>query len=333
MKIGRARGRTAVIATIAILTVALVSVVLARVLDWRSGPVGLAVVLEEHLLLVAGVVLIALTMLVRSRFVVAVTLAFLVGWLVVAGSEWISIPVPGQAADLTVMSWNLERGARSPAEMVEAMRSSTADVIALQELEPDHAGAIEADPIVVDRFPYRELAPDNGYLGIGLLSRYPLSDVERWRDPAGISASVDAPVGEISVINAHPLPGRIWTVLGLPAGFDPSVRDADIARVRERVDAALARGERVLVLGDYNTSPSEPAYRVLVAGLRDAHVEVGQGPGWTWRPSSLEWLGLGFLRIDLALVGPGLKPVMSAEDCSLPGDHCRLVLGLAVDPQ
>jgi endonuclease/exonuclease/phosphatase (EEP) superfamily protein YafD len=319
------------IATIAVLTV-LASVVLARALDWRSGLPGLAVVLEQHLVLAVGAVLVAVIAVDRSRAQFVVGGVFLIFAIIAFGSEWVSEP-RGRAPDLTVWSWNLERGARSPAALIEALRSSTADVIALQELEPDHAGAIEADSVLLGRYPYRELAPDDGYLGIGLLSRYPLSDVERWRDPAGISASVDAPEGEVSMINAHPLPGRISTVLGLPVGFDPSVRDADIARVRERVDAALARSERVLVVGDYNTSPTEPAYDVLAAGLRDAHVEVGQGPGWTWRPSRLEALPLGLLRIDLALIGPSLEPVSSRVDCSLPGDHCRLVVELSIDPQ
>lgn len=88
----------------------------------------------------------------------------------------------------------------------------------------------------------------------------------------------------------------------------------------------------MLVIGDFNTSPTEPAYDDLTRGLRDVHVEVGQGTGWTWRPSRFESLPLGFLRLDMAVIGGALDPVASSVDCSLPGDHCRLTIGLAFGP-
>jgi hypothetical protein len=106
--------------------------------------------------------------------------------------------------------------------------------------------------------------------------------------------------------------------------FDPTDRDADLIRFRARVDAAIARGESVIVTGDFNTAPTEPAFERFVAGLADAHRDVGVGPGWTWRPSRFERIGLGLLRIDLALSGPGARPASIVENCCLPGDHCQL---------
>ena len=97
------------------------------------------------------------------------------------------------------------------------------------------------------------------------------------------------------------------------------------------MDAAIARGETVVIAGDFNTAPTEPAFSRLVAGLADAHAEVGIGPGWTWRPSRLEGLGVGLLRIDLALSGPGARPVTIEERCGLPGDHCQIVARFALD--
>ena len=77
-------------------------------------------------------------------------------------------------------------------------------------------------------------------------------------------------------------------------------------------------------------TPDEPGYRTLADGLRDLHTDVGMGPGWTWRPSALEGLGLALVRIDMVLLGPGLDPVSSGVDCSLPGDHCRVMGRIAV---
>lgn len=73
------------------------------------------------------------------------------------------------------------------------------------------------------------------------------------------------------------------------------------------------------------------ALAALVAGLADAHREVGLGPGWTWRPSRFEGLGLGLLRIDLALSGPGASPTRVGERCGLPGDHCQLHATFALE--
>ena len=94
---------------------------------------------------------------------------------------------------------------------------------------------------------------------------------------------------------------------------------------------ALARGDRLLVLGDYNTSPTEKEYSVLSSGLRDTQVEVGEGPGWTWRPGNLAFLGVGFLRIDYQFSAGAVAPVSTSVDCSLPGDHCRLFGDYEID--
>lgn len=73
---------------------------------------------------------------------------------------------------------------------------------------------------------------------------------------------------------AHPLPGRIRTLGPLPVSFDPIARDAALSRFRARVDAAIARNETVIVVGDFNVAPTEPAYGSLVGGLRLAAVAL-----------------------------------------------------------
>jgi endonuclease/exonuclease/phosphatase family metal-dependent hydrolase len=101
--------------------------------------------------------------------------------------------------------------------------------------------------------------------------------------------------------------------------------------VRTRIDSALAGGDRLLVLGDFNTAPSEAEYAVLTRGLRDTHTAVGEGPGWTWRPSGIDFLPFGFLRIDLQLTAGAIRPASTSIDCSLPGDHCRLLGDYEID--
>jgi vancomycin resistance protein VanJ len=299
----------------------------------RIGPLALAVVLAMHLAL-AAVMVVPLALHRDARLLRLAMFALAIVSVIRFGDEWVSMPA-ARAADPTrevaVLSWNLELGARAGAAAVEGLRSLDVDFIVLQELGADHAAAIEADGELRTHFPHRELVPMDGVFGMGLLSAYPIVRSEVAADPVSIEAVLDVDGRPVTVITGHPLPGRIGTVGPVPVSFDPGQRDAALARFRTRVDEAIARGETVIVLGDFNTAPTESAFEPLVDGLADAHRKVGIGPGWTWRPSRFEGFGLGLLRIDLALSGPGARPVAIGERCSLPGDHCQLEARFALD--
>jgi vancomycin resistance protein VanJ len=307
--------------------------VVLSVVQPGGGPLALAAVLVMHLAL-AAIVLVPLAFHRAARPLRLTLVALAVVSVIRFGGEWVSLP-PARAADaageFAILSWNLELGARPGSAAVEGLRGIDVDVVVLQELGADHAAAIEADPELRRRFPYRELVPMAGVMGIGMLSAYPITRAELIADPIAIEAVLDVDGRPVTVVTAHPFPGRIGRVGPLPLSFDPTSRDADLARFRARVDAAIARGETVIIAGDFNTAPTEPAFERLVMGLADAHAEVGIGPGWTWRPSRLEGLGVGLLRIDLALSGPGADPIAVHEVCSLPGDHCQLVARFALD--
>ncbi len=306
---------------------------LLPVIQPRNGPLALAAVLAMHLAL-AAIVLVPLAFHRDARAARLALVALAIVSAVRFGDEWVSMPAvraANPAADLVVLSWNLEFGARAGQGAVDGLRGLDLDVVALQEVGADHAAAIEADADLRARFPHRELVPREGVAGIGLLSSYPIVRSEVLEAPMSMEAVLDVDGRPVTVITGHPFPGHIRTAGPVPVSFDPTDRDADLARFRARVDAAIARGETVIVAGDFNTAPTEPVFERFVAGLADAHREVGIGPGWTWRPSRFEGYGLGLLRIDLALSGPGARPVAIAERCSLPGDHCQLEARFALD--
>ena len=300
----------------------------------RSGPLALALVLEPHLLVAVLVVLTPLAIFGRARtLALALVLALVAGGFSF-GSEWISLPGSGGARhDLSVMTWNVQYGTRTPSEQATQLEGLTADLVALQEVEPDAAAAIDGDPVLTARYPYRAMRPRNGAFGLAILSRYPIDGITATDQPAMLELIVATPRGNVTVISGHPRPPDIGTVtpLRLPIDYNPARRDAAIATIRGHVEAALAARDRLLVLGDYNTSPREAEYAVLTEGLRDTHVQVGEGPGWTWRPSRLTFLGVGLLRIDMQLTGGSIRPVSTSIDCSLPGAHCRLLANYEID--
>jgi vancomycin resistance protein VanJ len=299
----------------------------ALIVEPRDGLPALLVIVSPHLFLL-GLLLLPVAAVLRDRILLVAMAVFVVVGVVRFADDWVSLPadaVGGSA--LHVVTWNLEAGAAPASDVVNALLAQEADLVALQELRPDVAAALDNDPTVAARFPFRLLYPDREVFGIGLLSRYPLEELARYDWPVGLSARVDLGAdGEAFVLNSHPMPGELGRL-----GFDATRRDEELAAIRPRIDALLARSARVLVMGDYNTTPEEPGYSGLAAGLGDAHRSVGIGPGWTWRPGRLKPWQMGFVRIDYVFTGPGLSPVSSSEDCSYAGDHCllRAAIGLS----
>jgi endonuclease/exonuclease/phosphatase family metal-dependent hydrolase len=133
-------------------------------------------------------------------------------------------------------------------------------------------------------------------------------------------AVIDAPGSPpIAVYVVHPLPGTFDTILHVPVALETGYRDFGIATIREMVDADLAAHMPVVVMGDINTTPREPAYVVLSAGLNDAR-SAGSWPGLTWRPDPLKQLPFGLLRIDYVL--STALPLDYSVRCTPYSDHC-----------
>ncbi len=314
----------------ALMTILLIA---SLVVPPRSGPLELAVVAAPQLA-IAALVLVPFAFARDAAWLRRSLLAMLVVFVLRFGSEWVSFPALDQGSvTLRAMSWNIERHASTAADDIDSILASDVDVIALHELPVDYATAIDSDPRIRARFPYRTLAGRDDFQGVALLSRIPMSGSTIFSSPSGIEARLASSIGPLTIITAHPLPGRFGSIgpFDLPLGFDPSTRDADLGRLRARAEAAISRNERVILMGDFNTTPTEAAYRDLARSLRDVHVDAGMGPGWTWRPASLEGLGVGLLRIDMALVGPGITPRTIAEHCLPAGDHCQLLIGVSAE--
>lgn len=300
----------------------------------ETGLLALANIVSPSLVLIA-LLLLSLGAVRGGRWPRIILVGLIVVTALRFGDEWLSMPAtPGAGTTVEVATWNLELGSVGIETMRAGLATFDAEVVALEELTPDQATAIEGDATIRERYPYRALFPAAGAAGIGLVSSLPLSNVEGFLDPSRVTATIDLDGREIVVVAAHPFPALIptMTALRIPVGFDPSGRDTAHATIRADIDSSMATDD-VIVLGDFNTAPTEPAYSRLTAGLVDAHVAVGLGPGWTWRPSRLEFLGFGLLRIDLVLASPGLSPVRSWVDCSHPGDHCLVGATLQLRPE
>ena len=314
--------------------VAVAILVVGLVAPVDDGPLAMLAILSPYFALVV-VVVVPIAVAARSRGLSLALAAVAAVFLLRLGGEWLSLPPPAPVAGtrtIEVATWNVEAGAAASSAVVAMLNRHPVDIVVLEELTFGAADAIEADPALAARYPHQALFPTRGVTGVGILSAFPISNASSAMAPARFEATVDIDGRPMIVLGAHPFPAEVTRLRGIPVGLEPATRNADLALLRQRVLELDVQGNDVLLIGDFNTAPTEPAFQRLTSGLHDAHAEVGLGPGWTWRPRSLEFLGTGLLRIDLILSTSRLAPEATSIECPARGDHCLFQATLALLP-
>ncbi len=161
-------------------------------------------------------------------------------------------------ARLTIASWNINSVRRRLAQVERLADETGADVICLQETkasEPDFPAA----EIAALGYPHQAVAGFGGYNGVAILSRRPLSQIERHlhceRDDARhISASIALNNGEPLIINS----------VYVPAGGD--VPDAEVnpkfahklrfvETIADHFSGHFGFRDNIVIAGDLNIAP------------------------------------------------------------------------------
>ncbi|MBX3030433.1 MAG: endonuclease/exonuclease/phosphatase family protein [Chloroflexi bacterium] len=319
---------------IAIIAALLLATVVGIVLPVRDGPPAVARVFGPYLVL-AFVAAAPMLFLARGRERRMLAVLVVLG----LGVTLLRYPPIGhttvRAADptatpVTVATWNLEFGQVASDDVARMLTEHAPDIVSLQELTPDLAAAIDADPVIRARYPWRVLEPSTSWDGMGLLSIWPIEDPVTDSDPPLISAMVLLPDGQrIRTLAVHAPPPRWGPSPVSLVAYESGRRDGALQRLRARIEPDLAAGTPLLLLGDLNLTDREIAYEDLTPGLIDAHHAVGTGMGNTWRPFTMEVIPAGLLRIDHVLTANDLEPLWIAPDCTPVGsDHCLVVAGL-----
>ena len=326
---------TILAATAAVL---LIAVLAQQLVHAQTGPLPLAGVFELHLLVLAG--FLGIGAIVGSlgpgstaAWTRLVALAVVVIVIVRAGGElWSPTADPATGEAITVLSWNLEMDSKPGPDAAAGIVAIDADVVAVQEVTPAYASAIEADATLKARYPYRILKPEPGAFGLGILSKLPLVTTDDDFTASILHAGLLLRDGRrIELFDVHARRPLYRDVGPIPIALDTKDRDQDVAVIAAAL-AGLDDPHAALVAGDLNGAWTEPGLAPLRALAQDAHELVGAGPGFTWRPVRLEVLDFGVLRIDHVLTGGWLRPLDTSLSCEAVGDHCRLVVRLAVEP-
>lgn len=222
---------------------------------------------------------------------------------------------------LRVLTANLWNGRADPDRFEELLRALDLDAVAVQELAPEQARAIERV------LGHGKLEPAVDHCGMGIALRHPAA-IRRLSLPNRDVWIAELEPGDwpglpetLELLNAHvlaPIDRPLWRTL--------AVRRAQLRGLLAYLDAAAPR-PRILV-GDLNSTPIWPVYRRLAERLEDAALRAAQRSrrrlARTWGPRPN---GPRLLRIDHVLVR-GLE-VTEVDVIRIPGsDHSAVLCEL-----
>jgi len=235
---------------------------------------------------------------------------------------------------LRVMTANLLKSNGDGHLIAAAIAAEEPDVVALQELRPEHVQAIRDD--LASTYAYQELYPGEVSEGLGLLSKAPFTShaLVPGRPGGNPTQVVQILAGnrETWLVNFHSrIPEvKLKSALGLrlPYDMDTEGRETD---VRDLVQLVEGRAGNALIVGDLNTTEYCEEYRLLPGRWRDAYREVGWGPGWTY-PVGVAFFGVRLpfpiFRIDY-IFHRGTWRARSMRSARMPGsDHHYLIAEL-----
>lgn len=266
---------------------------------------------------------IAVLLLLLGRRWVMATLAVLIA----AASVFVQLPrfigpppAAPESTDVRVLTANLGLGEADSRAVVDIARD-TADLLVVQEMTAEAAAGLSAAGVDAT-FPHRAIDPQPRAGGIGIWSRYPITE-----SAAVPGYSLPMLRARVRVPGVAADPAVLAVHLAAPFPFPIRGWREDISRFPDTLrDVARAAGPAaVIVAGDLNsTFEMLPFRQLLTDGYHDAAEQAGAGMTFSFPNRRI-----AVLAIDHVLVR-NATPVF-ARTVGLPrSDHRGLVATVAV---
>jgi endonuclease/exonuclease/phosphatase family metal-dependent hydrolase len=223
---------------------------------------------------------------------------------------------------LGVLSYNLNYGIAGDAATLEAIAAQPSELVLLQETTPDWEQSLRTR--FAGAFPYMAFRHCCGAGGLGVLSKYPVQDVEYIEPPEGgwfpgWRLSVQSPLGDVQVLNVHLRPqlgDSGASVGGVLSGMvtTPPIRKEQIQLYASHLQA----GVPTLIAGDFNESEHGSAVSWLEAhGLHSALPDFSRDDTWNWNTS----LGRVSRRFDHIVTSRELRALSARVIDAGSSDH------------
>lgn len=242
-------------------------------------------------------------------------------------------PGPVFAGEFRAMFWNVSWGQRGWEELAAEIRRHSPDVVGLvesRELLPPHRGSADeyranlaAAAARAEDFWRRALPAYDARVspaGVALLSRLPIEDVRSgilggnhytsFGQYLDTTLRVEGEVVHVVVID-----------IGIVVQQPRAIPLGKLYKVLDGLD-----GERILLLGDFNTPLDATHLRPLRQRFINAFEIGGNGYAATWP------VPLPFLTIDQAWVNEGLQVGRCALGWSASSDHRPIIVDVSLTP-
>ncbi|MBZ0308029.1 MAG: endonuclease/exonuclease/phosphatase family protein [Anaerolineae bacterium] len=253
----------------------------------------------HYVLLLAGLLLIVGLIFYLRKWV---WLACLPGVLVF-GLWYVPLFFPrstseAEGLEITAASFNVLRHHEDSDAILDIIENFDADIVGLYELNPEMSARLESE--LGAEYPYQFTQIGDGYEGIGLLSRHPITepfllvrdeDIEDIAlDQQGYLRAVVEVEGQlIAVYLVHPPIADVFPVFK----YDDQYLERE---VNEAVAAVQEESLPVLLMCDCNSAPLTEQHAKFEEVLNDSFEEVGRGLGLTFKWMSFSPISL--VRID-----------------------------------
>jgi endonuclease/exonuclease/phosphatase family metal-dependent hydrolase len=236
---------------------------------------------------------------------------------------WIADDPPRSGTRMTAMTANLLYGMADANWVVEQVRERKIDVLALTEVTPEAVMRLTTAGLDA-LLPHHVIAPGERAHGSGLWARWPLTRTPDWEGGVhnwpGAMARIDGQDVTLRVV--HPF--RI-------ARFNSDLYRADNRALRARMDRLGEDDAPALVLGDFNATRDQAAFRGMLGGhWRDASEYAGSGWSPTW--NLLTWLP-PVIQLDHILMSRQFG-AHATRTLDVPGsDHDAMLADLVLAPR
>lgn len=314
------RSITTVLGVVAL--IAAVALLVARYVPVVNHP-SMMVSLAAPFAIAAAPMALLLSLIARRRALTALAAITTVTAAAVAAPIFFAATAP-PGTSLRVMSLNMKYGGADAREAVARARDGV-DVLAVQEMTPEAVTALSAAGLD-ELLPHRYLDPRPEANGVGLWSRYPLTDqqpITDFRLPA-VSARLEIPgvatrpvVASVHLSPPWPMPVEEWR-------HDVARLPATLTRL-----ADTARGNAVLVAGDFNSTTDMAQFRNALPGdYHDAANQAGAPFRLTYPADSYR----AVIAIDHVLTHGAVAT--GIETARIPGtDHMAVVADVTIPDQ
>jgi endonuclease/exonuclease/phosphatase (EEP) superfamily protein YafD len=183
------------------------------------------------------------------------------------------------------MSYNVRRQNSDIISVLNVLRTTDADVVAIQELNAELEQAIKQN--LAERYPYQLLDSQARPFGMGIISHYPLTPYEEqgetiWSELHQVSM-LHIEETEVLFINMHSSSPN--ATLSAPFRAMSIIEASTIQRerqAREINEIARMTPHPLLVVGDMNATDQSRSYIIMTELLHDAWREAGWGIGNTF---------------------------------------------------